>query len=209
MIMKKLLLVLVCVFAALSAFAQTRSFTDKLTITVNGSTTQVPSLTIQYQDNGDGTANFLLKNFYLSDGVNSVALGNITASNMKVTKGSGYDTFDFHDKIILTDGDAEALPEGTDMWMGPIMFPDGLLLDLNGKLNDEKMFVVFDIDLRESMGQLVRVQFGDDFSADDEDAVSGIAAERTSSTTVYDLSGRRVKTPSRGIYVVGGKKVLF
>ncbi|MBO7067743.1 MAG: hypothetical protein J6W52_03560 [Bacteroidaceae bacterium] len=210
--MKKLLLVLFCVFTALAVSAQYKGYTENLLLTVDGQSVEIPDVTILYQDNGDGTANFLLKNFYLSMGSNNLAVGNISVPNMPITKGDAYDTFNVHEKIIIEDGDADALPEGTDMWLGPMIFSDGLVLDLAGKVNDEKLYVVIYLNLSESglegFGQIIEVQFGSDFSEDMENAVSSIASVQKSSA-VYDLSGRRVKNPSRGIYVREGKKVLF
>ena len=39
--------------------------------------------------------------------------------------------------------------------------------------------------------------------------IENIAIENEDNTTVYDLSGRRVQNPSRGIYIVNGKKVYI
>ena len=43
----------------------------------------------------------------------------------------------------------------------------------------------------------------------DPTAVSGIHDDRTISTTLYDLQGRKLQQkPSKGMYIQGGKKVL-
>lgn len=39
-------------------------------------------------------------------------------------------------------------------------------------------------------------------------AVENIAVEQETETVIYDLSGRRVKNPSHGLYIINGKKVL-
>ena len=350
--MKKLLLVLFCCFATLAVNAQEKSYTDNLLLTVDGQSVMIPDVTVLYQDNGDGTANFLLKNFCLASGTNYIPVGNIRVNNMNLNKGEKYDTFEFHDKIIMEEGDKDALPEGTDMWLGPVLFSDGLKIDLSGKVNndklyviinldisdlgmsgmgqvievkfgsdeflpskiyteqlvitindqssepqtadvkvvdngngtinfimknffmvagensvpvgnivienlpvtegengvkiltfkgnlviqpgdmpgvdfwvgpefgeipldlrgkmtDDKMYAAIDIDIREAFGQVLFVQFGTDDFPEEQDAVKEIAPVRKSSSAVYDLSGRRVKNPSRGIYVVDGKKALF
>ena len=50
------------------------------------------------------------------------------------------------------------------MWMGP-MFGE-IPMNLKGKMNDEKLYVTIDIDMQETIGQVVYVQLGtDDFSA--------------------------------------------
>lgn len=43
---------------------------------------------------------------------------------------------------------------------------------------------------------------------DGEDAISGISASTATTDNIYDLSGRRVTGVRKGIYIVGGKKVL-
>lgn len=213
--MKKLLLVLFCAFTALTVCAQEKNYTDNLKLTIDGQSVDIPEVTVLYQDNGDGTANFLLKNFYLSDGSNIIPVGNIRVLGMPVKKEVSYDSFEFHDKIILENGDDEALPEGMDMWIGPILFSDGLYLNLYGKANDEKLFVLIDLDITElgieGMGQVVEVQFGSDFSENEnEDSVNDILSRITiRSSNIYDLSGRKVEKPSSGIYVVNGKKVVL
>ena len=47
---------------------------------------------------------------------------------------------------------------------------------------------------------------------EDDDTPTGIIAidaADIAKTVIYDLSGRRVSKPSRGIYIVHGKKVLI
>ena len=39
--------------------------------------------------------------------------------------------------------------------------------------------------------------------------IEDIAAPQTESTAIYDLMGRRVASPSKGIYIVNGRKVIF
>ena len=47
---------------------------------------------------------------------------------------------------------------------------------------------------------------------EDDDTPTGISsidAEGNASSVFYDLSGRRVSKPSRGVYIVNGKKVMI
>ena len=76
-------------------------------------------------------------------------------------------------------------------------------------MTENKMFATIDIDIRDAFGQILFVQFGTDDFPENEDAVKSVGSVGKSPVTVYDLSGRRVQNPSRGIYVVNGKKVLF
>lgn len=39
-------------------------------------------------------------------------------------------------------------------------------------------------------------------------AIEEITDNRVKSTDIYDLQGRKVENPSKGIYIINGKKVL-
>ena len=109
----------------------------------------------------------------------------------------------YNGSMTIQPGD---LPE-VDFWVGPSF---GVIpLDFRGKMSEDKMYAVIDIDISEAFGQILFVQVGTDDFPEEQDAVKDIAPVRKSSSAVYDLSGRRVKNPSSGIYVVDGKKVLF
>ena len=54
----------------------------------------------------------------------------------------------------------------------------------------------------------IRVSFGGD-ELDEATMIDVVETETIKDNTVYDLNGRRVKNPTRGIYVVNGKKVLI
>ena len=183
-----------------------RVYTEQLVITVNGESTAPQLAGVTVIDNGNQTIDFELKNFFLSSADTKVPVGNIKVESLPVTKGDdGLDYIKFDGAITIQPGDME----GVDAWVGPMV--GEIPMKLLGKMSDEKLFVTIDIDMQETLGQIVYVQLGtDDFINQDEiDAINGVASLHKSSAVVYDLSGRRVKNPSRGIYVVGGKKVLF
>lgn len=46
------------------------------------------------------------------------------------------------------------------------------------------------------------------FDGDEATGISGFAVEKLLDGTIYDLSGRVVKNPSRGLYIINGKKVM-
>lgn len=187
-------------------FATEKVYTEQLVITVNGESTE-PQLTgVHVIDNGNQTIDFELKNFFLPNGETFIPVGNIKVENIPVTKGDdglGYIKFD--GAVTIQPGDME----GIDTWAGPTV--GKIPMKLLGKMNDKKLFVTIDIDIQETLGQMVNVQVGtDDFINQDEiDAISEVKSLHKSSADIYDLSGRRVKNPTRGIYVVGGKTVLF
>ena len=198
--MKKLLLTLCCVLATV-VFADSKVYTEQLVVTINGESSAPQMTGVTVVDNGDQTINFELKNFFLSSAETDIPVGNIIMENIPVTKGTdGLDHFTFDGSITIQPGDMEGVP----MWMGP-MFGE-IPMKLQGKKNAEKLYVTIDIDMQEVMGQVVYVQLGSDFT-DKESAIKGI--ESKSNDTVYTVSGSKVMKPTRGIYVVNGKKVLF
>ena len=52
----------------------------------------------------------------------------------------------------------------------------------------------------------LRIRFGEE---SDPTAIPDILLNGTEQQAVYDLQGRRVQTPGKGIYIVGGKKVVY
>jgi hypothetical protein len=56
-----------------------------------------------------------------------------------------------------------------------------------------------------------RLYYYGSVSADEVTGVEGAAMEsrQTRKGTVYDLQGRRVLTPSKGLYIVNGKKIVI
>ena len=46
------------------------------------------------------------------------------------------------------------------------------------------------------------------FDEGETTGIDEVKGENGESKTIYDLSGRKVETPTRGIYIIGGKKVL-
>ena len=185
-------------------FAPSKIYTEQLVITINDQSSEPQTADVKVVDNGDGTINFIMKNFFMVAGENSVPVGNIVIENLPVTEGeNGVKLLTFKGNLVIQPGD---MP-GVDFWVGPEF--GEIPLDLHGKMTDDKMYAAIDIDIREAFGQVLFVQFGTDDFPEEQDAVKEIAPVRKSSSAVYDLSGRRIKNPSRGIYVLDGKKVLF
>ena len=140
-------------------------YTEPLVVTINGESYGPQEANVTVQDNGDGTINFVLKNFILSIDGDDMAVGNICVENISVEEGEdGLQHFTYNGPVVLQEGDLE----GVEMWWGPLLNVEcggGVPLDLQGKMNDDKLFVTIDIDLRTIMEQFVYVQLGtDDFS---------------------------------------------
>ncbi len=185
-------------------FGPSKIYTEQLVITINDQSSEPQTADVKVVDNGNGTINFIMKNFFMVAGENSVPVGNIVIENLPVTEGeNGVKILTFKGNLVIQPGD---MP-GVDFWVGPEF--GEIPLDLRGKMTDDKMYAAIDIDIREAFGQVLFVQFGTDDFPEEQDAIKDIAPVLKSSAAVYDLSGRKVKNPSHGIYVVDGKKVLF
>ncbi|MCR5851032.1 MAG: hypothetical protein K6G92_10050 [Bacteroidaceae bacterium] len=158
--MKKILLTTFCVLTAFCAMAQSKkTYTEPLIVTINGLDSDPQDASVVVVDNGNGTINFELQNFFLATGGESMPVGNISIENLPVTKGEdGLDYITFDGSITIQPGDME----GVDMWMGPA-FGD-IPMKLKGKMNQEKLYVTIDIDMQETIHQICYVQLGtDDF----------------------------------------------
>ena len=134
-------------------------YTEQLVVTINGNSTEPQETDVTVYDNEDGTINFELKNLVLTIDGEPMPVGNIVLNNLSVEQGNdGLDYFSYNGSITIAPGDLEEYDE----WAGPYL--DEVPLVLQGKMNDEKLFVTIDIDMQQTIGQIIYVQLGtDDF----------------------------------------------
>ena len=159
--MKKTLLTILCAFVSFFGMAQnTKTYSEQLLVTINGETSEPQTAEITVVDNGNGTINFVLQNFILISGEEQMPIGNVSVENIPVTEGAdGLQYFAFEGPITIQEGTLE----GVSMWMGPNL--GEIPLKLQGKMNDEKLFVTIDIDMQ-MLGQVIQVELGtDDFAS--------------------------------------------
>ena len=60
-----------------------------------------------------------------------------------------------------------------------------------------------------SSSNTIGMRFDDELATGIDDVNDGLEGENGEMKTVYDLQGRRVEEPSKGIYIINGKKVLI
>ena len=157
--MKKFLLMMLAVcLVPVMGMAETKTYTDNLVVTINDASTQPQETTIFFTDNGDGTCNFALNNFCLVDGDSKMGVGNISLENLILTEKKGFSTFTYNGIINISKGDDPNIP--ADDWLGPML--GDVPLVLKGEVSDEKLYVTIDIDMQESIGQMIYVKFGSD-----------------------------------------------
>jgi hypothetical protein len=77
----------------------------------------------------------------------------------------------------------------TDEGVYTLNIPAGAFLDADGKNESAETTVVWTIG--------------------DESSITSISVTSNGKTTVYDLSGRRVATPAKGLYIVNGVKTIL
>ena len=134
-----------------------RVYTEQLLVTVNNETSDPQFAKIVVADNGNGTMNFILKNFCLISEESTIPVGTIVVENITVTRTNGVNSFSYNGPITIQAGDKEGVAE--DEWIGPKM--GEIPAELKGKLDEEKLYATIDINLA-SFIQLIHVQVGVD-----------------------------------------------
>ena len=149
--MKKILLTIAVAMTTLFATAQTKTYTDALTVNVGGEATDPQETTINVKSNSDGTYCLSLNNFVLGG---MIKVGNIVLDNISATEEAGIKSFATNQTIQITAGE-----ESADDWMGP--FLGDVPIDLKGEMTDGSLYCTIDINMRGEIG-LVAVTFGKD-----------------------------------------------
>ncbi len=146
---------------------KSKTYDENLVISVNGESTDDIPAKIQVVHMSNGTINFSLKNFYIpseSDDEGSeeesapMYVGNITLTGVTVAQADGYETIATDQKITIEEGTE---PEDAN-WFGPYL--GEIPVKLSGKLTDDKLYVNIDIDMQESIEQIINVAVGADFT---------------------------------------------
>lgn len=202
--MKKTLLTFCLSLCALCGMAQTQTnYSEKLVVTIDGNSTDSIPAAITVVDNGDGTCDFSLKNFILADDQSAVAIGNVDLKGVKMEKVDGVSNISTNQNIVIQPGDDPNY--GEDAWLGPILGEVPIVL--TGKLTATALYVNIDIDMSETLGQIINVVVGQE-----KNVISGINGVKvnpsTNATAIYTLGGVRVNKATKGVYVINGKKVI-
>lgn len=202
--MKKTLLTFCLSLCALCGMAQTQTnYSEKLVVTIDGNSTDSIPAAITVVDNGDGTCDFSLKNFILADDQSSVAIGNVDLKGVKMEKVDGVSNISTNQNIVIQPGDDPNY--GEDAWLGPILGEVPIVL--TGKLTATALYVNIDIDMSETLEQVINVVVGQE-----KNITTGIGSVKvtpsTNATAIYTLGGVRVSKATKGVYVINGKKVI-
>ena len=196
--MKKTLLTLFMALTAICGMAQT-TYNEKLIVDINGAVSDSIPATISVTDNGDGTCSFSLKNFKLVDQGDELPVGNIQLDGVEISTVDGVSTLKTNQSIRIAEGD-----DASTEWVGPAL---GIVpIELNGKLTADHMYAVLNIDMRESLEQMIKVTVGQENNVTSIKGIEIIPASK--SQAIYTLDGRRVSHATKGVYIINGKKVI-
>lgn len=198
--MKQFLLLVLTALLSLSAGAQTRTFTDKLTVELGGkSGTTEPLTATVYLTEHDGKVDLELRNFvFKASSGDPLGIGNIKLSNLPLTDEGEKKSFKGTGKATLTPG---TLP-GIAFWMAG--FAKSIDMKAEGYVTADSLNFALDFQVPR-MPVAMKVRFGNW-------AVTGLrtAVNDAQTAAVYTLDGRRLRAlPARGgVYIVGGRKVV-
>lgn len=122
------------------------SFTNALTVGINGATSIPQETEIQLVKEVDGSYSFALNNFMLGE----LGIGNVRLTNLTVNG----NVFTAEQTIQITEGDAE----GVGYWMGPMLGDVPVVLKAT-RLSDTEMVADIDIDMSATLEQVIKVVF--------------------------------------------------
>lgn len=174
-----------------------RNYEDDLVVTINGNASAPQRTVINVDDKADNTYTLSLNNFILRSEDAEIPVGNIVVHGITVELTGNYFSFATKQEIEIVEGSIEA-----PFWLGPQL--GKVPVEITGKLTGNKLYCNIDIDLSETMGQIINVKFGHESLTGIENIVAG-----EESNVIYDLTGRRVNAVTvPGIYIVNGKKQI-
>ncbi len=205
--MKKILLSLILGLTAVAGMAQsTKTYNEKIVVTVNGDSTDSIPANIQITKNEDGTCDFSLKNFCLiteDEGViDTTGVGNIDLKGVQMETENGINKITTNQTIAIVPGDDPKI----DYWLAS---EEGLLdqvpIVLAGKFSEDNLYVNIDINMT-SLDQVINVVVGQENKV--VSSIKTIANTATSKSAIFTLSGIRTNTAKSGIFIINGKKVI-
>lgn len=208
--MKKILLSVVFCALSVLGFAESKTYTDDLVVTINDLSSPAQKADIQVEFLENNKCNLSLKNFCLGAGEDVLYVGNIVLNDIELAEADGYKTFEVEQVINITPGDLPDVNESD--WLGP--FLQDVPIKMTGKINDEKLYCLIDIDMMNTpFQQFIKVTFGSDITT----SINHVSAEN-SKVNVYNINGvcvakninaaHALDNLKKGIYIVNGQKVI-
>lgn len=213
--MKKILLSLILGLTAVAGMAQTsKTYNEKLVVTVNSISTDSIAVPIQITKNENGSCDFLLKNFCLiskeegSEEADTLGVGTIELKGVAMQEEGGITNIQTNQTIAIVPGDDPRISswladkeEGQEEGM-----LDNVPIVLKGKLSETDLYVNIDIDMTDAIGQLINVVVGQEKKI--TTSIQGVKNDYKNKNAIYTLSGMQVTEAVKGVYIINGKKVI-
>ena len=130
----------------------TMTFTDNLVVTINGNSTDPQETTINVKKYDNGSFTLSLDNFVLKSNNGDLCVGNIVLEYIPYTEENGIVSFNANQLIIIQPGNYAAYWMGPELGFVPVV--------LSAKMCGDKLYCEIDIDMQESLGQVINVVFG-------------------------------------------------
>lgn len=81
------------------------------------------------------------------------------------------------------------------------------VIDLSNS-SEENVCTTIQVNVAKGKGWRVLTSSGEDYEGSDPTGIQNIALDKETKAPVYDLNGRKIIEPNKGINIVGGKKVV-
>ncbi|MCQ2199494.1 MAG: calycin-like domain-containing protein [Paludibacteraceae bacterium] len=129
------------------------AYTDLLQVSVNGNSTAPQRQTINVDYKSDGTCTLSIPNFTLISDDESVLVGDIVLDGMTYTVDNDSIRISGKKSIAITSDDPDAL--GPDLGKVPVS-----IYSASSTLNYKQLKAVIDIDMQQTLAQIINVTFG-------------------------------------------------
>ena len=149
--MRKILTLLLIAMTAVAARAT--DFNVPITVTVNGVMSEQSGVITIVESNG--LYDLTLKNFMLQTISGPMGVGNVELKGIEPFQDGNATLLITEDQVQMTDGDDPNVP----MWLASTLPPVNVLL--RGKIEGGHLRCYLDIDMMETLGQLIQVAIGD------------------------------------------------
>ena len=151
--MRKIFTLLLVVMTALAVRAT--DYNVPITVVVNGESSEQTGIITIVENNG--LYDLTLKNFVLQSSDAPMGVGNVELRGIKAWQDGNATLLMANDQVTITNGDDPSV----GFWMASMLPP--VPVELRGKIEGERLRCFIDIDLMESLGQIIQVVIGNGY----------------------------------------------
>ena len=126
-----------------------------ITVVVNGESSEQTGIITIVENNG--LYDLTLKNFVLQSSDAPMGVGNVELRGIKAWQDGNATLLMANDQVTITNGDDPSV----GFWMASMLPP--VPVELRGKIEGERLRCFIDIDLMESLGQIIQVVIGNGY----------------------------------------------